>query len=584
MTFWGSLYSNEIFLILQGLFIIPVVYYALKDIRLYPRLTIDYTSFDQKSKLYNPDYSMFLGFIRGLALIAFLLFSIIYLFVGAWVLSVILLVESIFLILTITLEETSIQYSLDLSKFKQAQSELRRFKNQLDEQLQSLQEVLDSISSDKSSLIKVEQEIVTIHPELTVQENINKIESIMDDINNTLDEMSLGFENSVHSFNEAIRKYIKLRKDFELDFPTSFVLPSIKNEASYVRNLRNTSIQELDPKLFKLLDKTLFSAEQYLQLVTVFVKLELPIKPESIQLLVKKIPDNPNLDATNIDEIVVQLYKNKWLDKEIILSSLENSLFFIINRGVFSHLSKEEIIDILHLLISQDSKEAMSRFLKNMPKDRFELLYVIPRINSNEAGQLALQFREFSPLKYEFTDESTKYYSMYQTLINSGHQFSFSKEATLGETILNHSGSIASTYQEAFEEMEDLLSYIESIKLLLLTSDVQSSPVMRVSSAIELVYEYLVSLQRRPAEVLLKYIESVFLQSETNPSLLEDFSKQYNEHYNSSESFTHKNAAKFGRALMRDLMSNDNQLLLAIIARVERERLAWDVLQEWVTV
>jgi hypothetical protein len=584
MTFWGSLYSNELFFILQGLFIIPVVYYALKDIRLYPRVSIDYLSFNQKSELFNPDYSGFFGFIRGLALIAFMLFSIIFLFVGAWVFSVILLVESLFLILTITLEETSIQYSLDLSKFRKAQNELSRFKNQLDEQLQSLQEVLDSISSDKASLSMIDREIITIHPELTVQENVIKIETIMDDINKTLEEMTLGFDNSIHAFNKAIGRYITLREDYELDFPTSFVLPSIKNEASYVRNLRNTSIQELDPKLFNLLEKTLFSAEQYHQLVNVFVRLELPIKQESIQLLIKKIPANPNLDATEIDEIVVSLYKNKWLEKEIILSSLEESLFFIINRGVFSHLSKQEIVDILQLLISQDSKEAMSRFLKNMPKDRFELLYVIPRINSNEAGQLALQFREFSPLKYEFTDESTKYYSMYQSLINAGHQFSFSKETPLGEMILKHSGIIASTYQEAFEQMEDLLSYIESIKLLLLTSEVQSSPVLRVSSAIELVYEYLVSLQRRPAEVLLQYIESVFLQAETNPALLEDFSKQYNEHHNSEESITHKNAAKFGRSLLRDLMTNDNQLLLAIIARVERERLAWDVLQEWVTV
>lgn len=584
MNFWGSFYSNEIFIILQGLFLILVFYYAWQDIRQYSRKAITFSTFNEKKSLFEPHYSFLVSLLRSSTLLLFFMISFMFLFSGAWPFSLILLLEMMVLVFTMTLEETSNEYSLYLSEFNNAHKQLDAFRAKLNDQLESLQNVIQTIQTDRDELSSVDGKLLTVHPELTLQDSIEELTQIVESIETTLDAMNIELEKSIVAFNRDLMDYVENQNVIDIQFATSFPLPIVQDELRTAQKIKQNSITNIDTKLLQLLSKTLFTLKQYLNLTSVFVELKLPISKESIQLIVNQLPDNANLDDAGIDEIVINLYKHKWLDREIILHSLEQSLFYIINRGIFSHLSKQEIVDILQLLISQDSRDAMTRFLRNMPKERFELLYVIPRINANHAGQLALQFREFSPLKYEFTDESNKYYSMYQALVNSGHQFTFQREATLGETILRHSGVIASTYQESFDKLEDLLTYMESIKLILLTSDIQSSSVIRVSAAIELVYEYLVNLKRRPTEVLLQYIESIFLQSETNQSLLDEFSVQYNDFHQTSEQFNHKNAAKFGRSLLRELMSTEHQLLLNIISRVERERLAWDVLQKMVVV
>jgi hypothetical protein len=585
MTVWIGNWAGILFSLIQISFLLPITYYLFKDVSLYGRNRICFENFDRFQKKFDVHYSSFFHVIRLISIGIHLLGMMVFFFGQLWFLGLFLLIGVLFLFGTFGLENSVKVKNRNFSQFSKAHRSIVKNINKLDEVEGHRASVIENINNNISELSNIDDDLTSITPALSLKEGIQQYEQIKLQLNESLDRSEQQITEHIIFFDHSIADYIK-GKHTETVFKEVIVsLPLIKDFENQIKTIHLESFNDIELQLSSHLLSSTFSPEEIEQLIGAYTNHNLPLKTKTKQQILNKLASDFAANNESQDRIIEFFYLKGLINRELILESIANSYFSIINKGVFSYLSSEEILNVLQLLIDENSKQAMTRFLKNIPKHLFYLLYHIPRINANEAGTLALRFREYSPLKFEFSDPSVNLYSMYEALLNSTHELPFYPHPgdKFGELLLQHKEQILTTYLAVYDDMEPLMRYMESIKLTLLTSSIQNSPAIRVSSAIELFYDFTTNLKKQDALILLHYIEAMFLHEETNNELLDEFKTPFNEFNRTSHHFDSKTAINVSKSILKTLLQDHQQKLLSIIALVERQRLSYDVVNQWVT-
>lgn len=585
MNFWIGNWAGELFSLVQIFFLLPVAYYSIKDFALYRRNRIEFENFEQFQKKFDVNYSAIIGVFRLIS-ITFLSLTTLLFFLGQlWLLGLFLLIELYFLFLTFGIEITALEKNKSFQSFFKSFKTITAQSNKLDNLYNSQSSILNSIEESLDSLTMIDLELSVLDSSLSLQKGIDQYHSVRQQFTESIKLAETQIEEYIALFNKSLIDYIQSNHKEKVISEVKISLPKIDQFQGEIQAIMSETFARAQEQLASVFQTSTFSPSAIEKLIETYTRHKLPLETPTKQKILNKLAIDFSTSNDDLDRIIEFFYLKNLINRDLIIDSLAKSFFPIINKGVFSYLSNEEILNVLQLLIDENSKQGMIRFLKNIPKHLFYLLYQIPKINANEAEILALRFREFSPLKFEFSDPSVNLYSMYEALLNSSNElpFSIQPNGKFGKALLEHKDQIIINYLAVYEEMEPLLRYMESIKLNLLSSSIQNSPAIRVSSAIELFYDFTTNLKKQDASILLHYIEAIFLHEETNLELLDEFKTPFNEFNGTAHYFDLKTAAKVSKMILRNLLQDRQQALLSIIAQVERQRLSFDLINQWVT-
>ena len=585
MTVWIGNWAGTIFSLIQVSFLLPITYYVFKDISIYGRNRIRYENFERYQKKFDVHYSSFFHVIRLISIGIHILGVVIFFIGQFWFLGLFLLVGVLFLFGTFGLENSVRLKNRSFSQFLRAHRSITNYIDKLAEVESHRASVVLSINNNISELSNINEDLTSITPALSLEKGIQQFKQLELRLSESIDHSEQQIKEHIIFFNDSIAEFIYKESTETVPKEIKLSLPQTQEFENQIQTIKSDSFNDIEFQLYSHFLSSTFAIEEIEELIDTYTKHNIPINTKTKQEILEKLAKDFSTSIENQDRVIEFFYIKGLIDRELILESISKSFFTIINKGVFSYLSSEEILNVLQLLIDENSKQAMTRFLKNIPKHLFYLLYHIPRINANEAGTLALRFREYSPLKFEFSDPSVNLYSMYEALLNSTHELPFYPHPgdKFGELLLQHKEQILTTYLAVYDDMEPLMRYMESIKLTLLTSSIQNSPAIRVSSAIELFYDFTTNLKKQDALILLHYIEAMFLHEETNNELLDEFKTPFNEFNGTSHHFDSKTAINVSKSILKTLLQDHQQKLLSIIALVERQRLSYDVVNQWVT-
>jgi hypothetical protein len=207
----------------------------------------------------------------------------------------------------------------------------------------------------------------------------------------------------------------------------------------------------------------------------------------------------------------------------VIINYLEQDQDWIITPQMYEILQSGELSNVLSLLVEKNLIQSAKKFLQQLPVLKLQILYRVTGEVKNQTSNLILEFRSFLPLRFLFSDPSTMYFNMYNSLVQSDFMNEFDNTNPLNEQIIKEKSKITELYQEQYEASSELRQRFESIKLNLLSSNLRQSSLIKLETAMELFYQYVVNLREQEANVLFDFLEAIFFLEETDPLKVEDY-------------------------------------------------------------
>lgn len=313
-----------------------------------------------------------------------------------------------------------------------------------------------------------------------------------------------------------------------------------------------------------------------IQIIDAATKYRFSVTAKEIDMILERVKELPSKS-----ELLNRLYSSNAITAPVIISYLEQDQDWIITPQMYDILKSGELSNVLSLLVGKDLFQSAKKFLQQLPVLKLQILYRVTGQANNPTSDLILEFRSFLPLRFMFSDPSTMYFNMYNALVETGEMSAFFDESfSLSEEIISNKASITMQYQKAYEESSVLRQRFESVKLNLLSSNLRQSTLIKLETAMELFYQYVVNLKEVEATLLFDFLEAVFFVEETDPVKIEEYLTNKGTSIDASLSMAKQHS--LGKTRLKQLLNKERVLIKQLMSRIEHTRLAYDRLLEMV--
>ena len=571
--------GNIIFSLQLGLLGLVLVF-IISEVQIHRGRKISFNNFLSNVKYFDVPESRSIQVIIFFIMVSQFVLMLLVLFSGAYLYAIIYLIN---VAVSSILFMFSTSAALGNRNLEQFSTEFRLIK-QMETTVSSHHDLINRMDGELNSYIKKATELRSEFSRFTTQPIFLKSKERIIKLDDAL---------SLARKNDLAKQVQVLKEKFELTlitFINSNIVQSLNVETAEIPGVSQfeqliTSANDLLPEdiqdATKLIfsDFSLFDATSINELIDIATKHNISVTEEDIRRILDRISQ-----LGEKEELLNRLYSSKAITPEIVSSYLEMDQEWIITQQMYSILSPGDLSSILILLVEKDLLNSTKRFLQSLPADKLQILFRVTGEVKNKTSNLIIEFRNFLPLKFLFSDPSTMYFNMYSALIDTDLDLNSivdsSSLSSLRKDIIGNKDVIREKYQLSYEKSSNIRSRFESVKLNLLSSNLKNSALIRLESSIELFYQYVVSLRQKEAAVLFDFLESIFLVEETDKLKIEEFMN--NKGAATGISMTTSKYVESGKAKLRQLLRTEKTLIQQIISRIEFSRLSFDKISELV--
>lgn len=387
----------------------------------------------------------------------------------------------------------------------------------------------------------------------------------------------------IQQFN-LVKQIDSLKKEFETSL-TSYIATNRKKSLTTVNDsIPNESAlddiltsvdkyladdtKQVSKQLFQ--DFSSFNEASIIQIIDLATKYRFSVTSKEIDMILKRVKELPSKS-----ELLNRLYSSNAITAPVIISYLEQNQDWIITPQMYDILKSGELSNVLSILVEKDLFQSAKKFLQQLPVLKLQILYQVTGEANNPTSELILEFRSFLPLRFMFSDPSTMYFNMYNALVETGVMNEFFDESFhLSEEIISNKTSITEKYQEEYQKSLELRQRFESVKLNLLSSNLRQSSLIKLETAMELFYQYVVNLRQSEALLLFEFLEAVFFVEETDPIKIEEYLINKGTPVGASVSMIKHHES--GKSKLKQLLNKERVLVKQLMSRIEHTRLAYD--------
>jgi hypothetical protein len=332
--------------------------------------------------------------------------------------------------------------------------------------------------------------------------------------------------------------------------------------------------KQVSKELFK--DFSNHDEATIIRIIDLATKYRFSVTSKEIDMILERVKVLPSKS-----ELLNRLYSSNAITAPVIIGYLEQNQDWIITPQMYDILKSGELSNVLSLLVEKDLFQSAKKFLQQLPVLKLQILYRVTGEANNPTSDLILEFRSFLPLRFMFSDPSTMYFNMYNALVETNAMKEFFDESfPLSEEIIKNKTSIMEQYQEEYERTSALRQRFESVKLNLLSSNLRQSSLIKLETAMELFYQYVVNLRQAEATLLFDFLEAVFFVEETDPIKIEEYLTNKGTPVGASVSMIKHHES--GKSKLKQLLNKERVLIKQLMSRVEQTRQAYDRLLEMV--
>lgn len=570
------------------------VYFIIRDFALSKRKAIKYGNYEKYKKFFV--FKINKGWVIAgsvFVLLSFLMAYIIYTNNVLRIYSLEFLMLGVLVLLTGIAYVVSIKYNKDLSSFdvyyaNVKNSYINKEKIQentliLKDKLASFKQELTTIHSNTAALVKNYKQLTALNNCLSpINDKIKFQEGLINSFDSTM----------TTTFDTSLTNYLKNGK-------------LATNNYSMFNPIINTN--EIDDLCQRVKTK---EKEVYLQfMLHVFEKQEFVDNDAMIkiaQLLVdngifdiKKYLNvlllNAEKNKENANTIVQFLYKNNFVDFDILKDSVEKEYEFMFDRSVNGLLTEKEIVELICFIIKENKIKVANKYLMFCLKSDYEYIKqaIMVEKTKNDTADLFVGYSELLQLDSGYNNLSTRYEDLalnlrdfyYNTnnerylnqISNIINQEEYLENKDLLENLYNHSVlSLEPIINKSFQSL--LLYYINGKDLI---SEINSENVLK------LYVELKKRLDVRSLQCLTALVDGLMLTHLTDKDILkrvrDNSTKNIKEHnyfdYYPITINRNSNYSLYGKDILENLKQPDNiEYLKMVVMHIESERLLLDKL------
>lgn len=576
MTLFSDVFANQLVFISQWGIIFTVGFFLLHEWLLSLRRKPSFASFPKNITAYAvPELGMTQFFVSVL-LISQFIFMGLALFSGAYLFGVVYLSNLSVLSIVWMFSMVNFATNRDLSVFNKDFKQIHDLSDKIpqhQERIKSFNEQYDHFK------VRVDQRHKEFSPFVgsnTFVVSYGKLAELRDLVSqlNKLD-LSKQIDSLKAEFEASLLEYISTKRKE----PLKKVTDSIPIETSLNDILQNIEkylsedTKEVSEQMFQ--DFSNHNEATIIRIIDIATKYRFTVTSTQIDLILERVKALPSKS-----ELLNRLYMSNAITAPVIINYLEQDQDWIITPQMYEILQSGELSNVLSLLVEKNLIQSAKMFLQQLPVLKLQILYRVTGEVKNQTSDLILEFRSFLPLRFLFSDPSTMYFNMYNSLVQSNSMNEFDNAIPLSEQIISEKSKITELYQKEYEASSELRQRFESVKLNLLSSNLRQSSLIKLETAMELFYQYVVNLREVEANVLFDFLEAIFFLEETDPIKVEEY--MVNKGKPIGDSVLLLKHREYGKKRLKEIINKERVLIKQLISRIEQVRLSYDRLLEMV--
>lgn len=575
-----ELFAGNIIVFLQLGLVGLTLIFIIGELQIQRGRKVSFVNFLSNVKYYNLPESRSIQFFVFIIMISQFILMLLVLFSGAYLYAIIYLINVAVSSIIYMFSTSAAVGNRDLNQFTADYRQIKQMETTASTQTEMIMQMDERLNEfiNKTNSLRSEFSKFTTEPIfMKSKERIMKMDEAIglarkNDLANQVKVLKDRFEVTVIGFiNSGIIQPLNVETS-EVPGVTEF-----ERLISTANDLLPEDIQHASELIFS--DFSTFDAIAISELIEIATKHNISVTEDDIKRILNRIGQ-----LSQKDDLLNRLYTSKAITPEIISSYLENDQDWIITNQMYSILSQGDLSSILILLVEKDLLKSTKRFLQSLPADKLQILFRVTGEVKNRTSNLIIEFRNFLPLKFLFSDPSTMFFNMYSALRDTDLDLnSFiddSDRSRLRKDIIENKEIIKEKYNLSYAKSSNLRSRFESVKLNLLSSNLRDSSLIRLESSIELFYQYVVNLRSKEASVLFDFLEAIFLIEETDKFKVEEF--MTNKDASNVVSMTTAKYVETGKSKLRQLLRSEKTLIQQIVSRIELTRLSFDKISELV--
>jgi len=576
MTLFSDVFANQLVFISQWGIIFTVGFFLLHEWLLSLRRKPSFASFPKNITAYAvPELGMTQFFVSVL-LISQFIFMGLALFSGAYLFGVVYLSNLSVLSIVWMFSMVNFATNRDLSVFNKDFKQIHDLSDKIpqhQERIKSFNEQYDHFK------VRVDQRHKEFSPFVgsnTFVVSYGKLAELRDLVSqlNKLD-LSKQIDSLKAEFEASLLEYISTKRKE----PLKKVTDSIPIETSLNDILQNIEkylsedTKEVSEQMFQ--DFSNHNEATIIRIIDIATKYRFTVTSTQIDLILERVKALPSKS-----ELLNRLYMSNAITAPVIINYLEQDQDWIITPQMYEILQSGELSNVLSLLVEKNLIQSAKMFLQQLPVLKLQILYRVTGEVKNQTSDLILEFRSFLPLRFLFSDPSTMYFNMYNSLVQSNSMNEFDNAIPLSEQIISEKSKITELYQKEYEASSELRQRFESVKLNLLSSNLRQSSLIKLETAMELFYQYVVNLREVEANVLFDFLEAIFFLEETDPIKVEEY--MVNKGKPIGDTVLLLKHREYGKKRLKEIINKERVLIKQLISRIEQVRLSYDRLLEMV--
>lgn len=579
MTLLNDVFATQIIIASISALLIIVALFLSNEFVIAKNRVISFKNYPRNVQYYNVPEQGILSVFLGILLFSQAIFILLTILSAAYLFSVILLINSITATILLMYTFGASLGNRDLSLFTREYQKILKLEElgkKQEEQAVVMSAELDTFRVDIETRKSEFKDLVSVETFTRSAKKYGELEDILLTMERT--NVASTIPSLQSEFEDVVNHYIATSKKKKI----SDVATTLEEEKTFYdiidakQGIINDDTKDLAKVLFA--DFSKYDESQIIQIIDLATKYRFSVTAHEIDQILERVKS-----LSSKSELLNRLYSSNAITAPIVIRYLEQDQDWIITPQMYDILKPGELSNILSLLVEKDLYSSAKKFLQQLPALKLQILYRVTREVINPTSELILEFREFLPLKFLFSDPSTMYFNMYNALIGVGDTIGdqlADLALPLGDAIIQNKEMILHRYQDSYEESADLRRQFEGVKLNLLSSNLRQSLLIRLETAMELFYQYVVNLKVREAQALFNLLEAVFLIEETDRLKTEEYLANRGTAVAAATSISKH--VDNGKAKLKRIIKTEATLMKQIISRVEQSRLSYDRLLEMV--
>lgn len=428
-------------------------------------------------------------------------------------------------------------------------------------------------------LTRLNKELKITIPNTYFDKHINIVTKVIEDLKNTLDNYN---DNQITDFDNLLSTYLQknLINKYERQQLNFLSNSEFENLLAEVKNDINESIYYL--VLDSIKGFAINNIHSLINIIDVVKEIGIPsndLIPVAL-LYVSKQEDKEVFEK--------YLYENKLIDINLMLNVVNtNNYFWMYNKKTFTYFSEQDNNKILNSILVTNAIDCAYNCLMNIDSNIYS---IIKKINDNttvvnDVKDIFEMFISLYSVSSGYNNEANMYENMafslleYFTYKKDSNRDKIYKIINYGE-FLDNAEFIEINYKQTLEDISFIVTDFIKILLTYGKSKCRNSNLIDYNKLIILFQEYRSNLNVKGIEILSLFIKALVLIEEIDSSIIniicgtiKSDSKKYDlgiKNYSPSKHLEN------GRKIINFLNEKENENLIKILYRIEKERLSYD--------